>query len=34
VAARSPVKPGQPIELAADTSRLQFFDPESGLAIG
>jgi multiple sugar transport system ATP-binding protein len=34
VAARSTVKAGQPIELAADTSRLQFFDPESGLAIG
>jgi multiple sugar transport system ATP-binding protein len=34
VAARSPVKPGQPIELAVDTTRLQFFEPDSGLAIG
>jgi multiple sugar transport system ATP-binding protein len=34
VAARSAVKPGQPIELAADTSRLHFFEPDSGLAIG
>jgi multiple sugar transport system ATP-binding protein len=34
VAARSKVRPGQPIELAVDTSNLQFFDPESGLSIG
>jgi multiple sugar transport system ATP-binding protein len=34
VAARSKVKPGQPVELAVDTSNLQFFDPESGLSIG
>jgi multiple sugar transport system ATP-binding protein len=34
VAARSSVRPGQPIELAVDTSRLQFFDPDSALAIG
>ncbi|HTS96231.1 MAG TPA: sn-glycerol-3-phosphate ABC transporter ATP-binding protein UgpC [Streptosporangiaceae bacterium] len=34
VAARSTVKPGQPAELAVDTSNLQFFDPGSGLSIG
>jgi multiple sugar transport system ATP-binding protein len=34
VAARSTVRPGQPAELAVDTSNLQFFDPESGLSIG
>jgi multiple sugar transport system ATP-binding protein len=34
VAARSRVKPGQPVELAVDTSNLQFFDPDSGLSIG
>jgi len=34
VAARSKVRSGQPIELAVDTSNLQFFDHESGLAIG
>jgi multiple sugar transport system ATP-binding protein len=34
VAARSKVRSGQPIELAVDTSNLQFFDSESGLAIG
>jgi multiple sugar transport system ATP-binding protein len=34
VAARSKVRPGQPVELALDTSNLQFFDPESGLSIG
>ena len=34
VAARSPVRPGQPIELAVDTSNLQFFDTDSGLSIG
>jgi multiple sugar transport system ATP-binding protein len=34
VAARSKVRSGQPAELAVDTSNLQFFDPESGLAIG
>jgi len=34
VAARSNVRPGQPIELAVHTSNLQFFDPATGLAIG
>jgi multiple sugar transport system ATP-binding protein len=34
VASRSPVKPGRAIELAVDTSKLQFFDPQSGLSIG
>jgi len=33
-AARSKVRTGQPVELAVDTSNLQFFDPESGLSIG
>jgi multiple sugar transport system ATP-binding protein len=34
VAARSRVRPGEPIELAVNTSNLQFFDPASGLSIG
>ena len=34
VSARSRVRPGQPIELSVDTHNLQFFDPDSGLAIG
>jgi multiple sugar transport system ATP-binding protein len=34
VASRSSVRSGQPIELAVHTSNLQFFDPDSGLAIG
>ena len=34
VAARSKVRPGQPIELAVHTSNVQFFDPDTGLAIG
>jgi multiple sugar transport system ATP-binding protein len=34
VASRSAVRPGQPAELAVDTSRLQFFDAGSGLSIG
>jgi len=34
VAARSNVRPGELIELAVHTANLQFFDPESGLAIG
>jgi multiple sugar transport system ATP-binding protein len=34
VSARSAVRPGQPMELAVDTTNLQFFDSESGLSIG
>jgi multiple sugar transport system ATP-binding protein len=34
VAARSTVRPGQPLELAVDTRRLHFFDPSSGETIG
>jgi multiple sugar transport system ATP-binding protein len=34
VNARSHARPGQDLELAVDTNRLHFFDPESGLAIG
>jgi multiple sugar transport system ATP-binding protein len=34
VAARSSIKPGQSAELAVDSSNLQFFDTDSGLAIG
>ncbi|MFB9833436.1 ABC transporter ATP-binding protein [Actinoallomurus acaciae] len=34
VNARSHVRPGQTLDLAVDTSRLHFFDAESGLAIG
>jgi multiple sugar transport system ATP-binding protein len=34
VAARSTVRPGQPLELAVDTRRLHFFDPTSGHTIG
>jgi multiple sugar transport system ATP-binding protein len=34
VSARSPVRSGQPLELAVDTSRLHFFDPTSGESIG
>jgi ABC-type sugar transport system ATPase subunit len=34
VNARSRVRPGQTLDLAVDTTRLHFFDPESGLAIG
>ena len=34
VAARSTIRPGQPVELAVDTSNLQFFDPVSALSIG
>ncbi len=33
VSARSSVRPGAQLELSVDTSRLQFFDLESGLAI-
>jgi multiple sugar transport system ATP-binding protein len=34
VNSRSHVRPGQKIELAVDTHRLHFFDPDSGLSIG
>ncbi|MCO5994417.1 ABC transporter ATP-binding protein [Actinoallomurus rhizosphaericola] len=34
VNARSHVRPGQDIDLSIDTSRLHFFDADSGLAIG
>ena len=34
VSARSQVRPGQPLELAVDTSRLHFFDPATGESIG
>ena len=34
VAARSHIKPGQSATLAVDNANLQFFDSESGLAIG
>ena len=34
VAARSGIRPGSAAELAVDTTNLQFFDPDSGLAIG
>jgi multiple sugar transport system ATP-binding protein len=34
VAARSHIKPGQSVELAVDNTNLQFFDADSGLAIG
>jgi multiple sugar transport system ATP-binding protein len=34
VAARSTIAAGQPVELAVQTSNLQFFDGETGLSIG
>jgi multiple sugar transport system ATP-binding protein len=34
VSARSAARPGQALELAVDTSRLHFFDPDSGEIIG
>ncbi|MEV5572136.1 sn-glycerol-3-phosphate ABC transporter ATP-binding protein UgpC [Spirillospora sp. NPDC052269] len=34
VNSRSHVRPGQTVKLAIDTTRLHFFDPASGLAIG
>ena len=33
LAARRPLQPGDEVELAVDTSRLHFFDPETGLAL-
>jgi len=33
VSSRSEAKPGSSLELGIDTSRLHFFDPDSGLAI-
>ena len=34
ISSRSAVRPGQPLDLAIDTSRLHFFDPASGESIG
>ncbi|HXT87692.1 MAG TPA: sn-glycerol-3-phosphate ABC transporter ATP-binding protein UgpC [Trebonia sp.] len=34
VSSRSAVRPGAPLELAVDTSRLHFFDPASAESIG
>jgi multiple sugar transport system ATP-binding protein len=34
VAARSRIAPSSPVELAVDTSNLQFFDIDTGLSIG
>jgi multiple sugar transport system ATP-binding protein len=34
VSSRSAVRPGAPLDLAVDTSRLHFFDPASGESIG
>jgi multiple sugar transport system ATP-binding protein len=34
VSSRSAARPGAPLELAVDTSRLHFFDPASGESIG
>jgi multiple sugar transport system ATP-binding protein len=34
VSARSSVRAGQSLELAVDTRRLHFFDPDTGEAIG
>jgi len=34
VASRSPIKPSSSATLALDTANLQFFDPDSGLAVG
>jgi multiple sugar transport system ATP-binding protein len=34
VASRSEVRPGQPAEIAVDTSSLHFFDADTGLSIG
>jgi multiple sugar transport system ATP-binding protein len=34
VNARTRIRPGERLDLAVDTGRLHFFDPESGLAVG
>jgi multiple sugar transport system ATP-binding protein len=34
VSSRSTVRPGAPLRLAVDTSRLRFFDPATGHSIG
>jgi len=34
VSSRSAVRPGQPLQLAVDTSRMHFFDPNTGASIG
>jgi multiple sugar transport system ATP-binding protein len=34
VSSRSAVRPGQPLQLSIDTTRLHFFDPASGESIG
>jgi ABC-type sugar transport system ATPase subunit len=34
VNARTRIRPGERLELAVDTGRLHFFDPESGVAVG
>jgi multiple sugar transport system ATP-binding protein len=34
VSSRSAVRPGQPLELAIDTTRLHFFDLDTGASIG
>jgi multiple sugar transport system ATP-binding protein len=34
VAARSRIAPSSPVELAVDTSNMQFFDADTGLSIG
>ncbi|MBS1888615.1 MAG: sn-glycerol-3-phosphate ABC transporter ATP-binding protein UgpC [Actinobacteria bacterium] len=33
VAARRPLRPGDEVEFAVDTSRMQFFDPDTGLSL-
>jgi multiple sugar transport system ATP-binding protein len=33
-AVRPAVRPGQPLQLAVDTTRLHFFDPDTGASIG
>ena len=34
VSSRSGVRPGAPLQLSIDTTRLHFFDPASGESIG